>query len=133
MLRLPPRSTPTDTLFPYTALFRSSSISPRPQSKVRGWRGSQTGEPGRKIPLGQMEKPRCRPACLSFSETPQACTRKRHADENMLRQDPPREGYDNRTELIQGPQPDQTGIIKMSRGNVIVRRHCPTPTLHRSK
>src|SRR3546814_19017037 len=107
MIRRPPRSTRTDTLFPYTTLFRS--ISPRHQSKVRGWRGSQTGEPGRKIPIGQMEKPRCRPACLSFSETPPACTRKRHADENMLRQDPPREGYDIGKELTQGQNTDQNG------------------------
>src|SRR3546814_16454586 len=29
MIRLPPRSTRTDTLFPYTTLFRSGSPSPR--------------------------------------------------------------------------------------------------------
>src|SRR3546814_14601048 len=29
MLRLPPRSTRTDTLFPYTTLFRSGSLYPR--------------------------------------------------------------------------------------------------------
>src|SRR3546814_4465656 len=109
MRRRPPRSTRTDTLFPYTTLFRS-----------------QTGEPGRKIPIGQMEKPRCRPACLSFSEIQPACTRKRHADENMLRQDPPREGYDHPQELIQGTQPDQLGIIQLRRKNVLVRGHCTT-------
>src|SRR3546814_3788095 len=29
MIRLPPRSTRTDTLFPYTTLFRSSDLHPR--------------------------------------------------------------------------------------------------------
>src|SRR3546814_3181992 len=32
MIRRPPRSTRTDTLFPYTTLFRSGSIRPRAQS-----------------------------------------------------------------------------------------------------
>src|SRR3546814_9726043 len=30
MIRRPPRSTRTDTLFPYTTLFRSAPIAPRP-------------------------------------------------------------------------------------------------------
>src|SRR3546814_19116915 len=34
MIRRPPRSTRTDTLFPYTTLFRSSR--PRPDPEVRG-------------------------------------------------------------------------------------------------
>src|SRR3546814_2197796 len=54
-----------------------------------------------------MEKPGRRPACLRFSETPPARTRKQHADEDVLRQNPPDEGDDHRQELIQGPQPDQ--------------------------
>src|SRR3546814_6883649 len=37
MIRRPPRSTRTDTLFPYTTLFRSSSIR-------TFWRGSRPGE-----------------------------------------------------------------------------------------
>ncbi|EHJ58315.1 hypothetical protein NSU_4709 [Novosphingobium pentaromativorans US6-1] len=73
-----------------------SSISPRHQSKERGWRGSQAGEPGREIPIGQVKKPRRRPTCLSLSETPPARTRKRYANEDVLRQDPPGEGYDHR-------------------------------------
>src|SRR3546814_3298169 len=44
----------------------------------------------------------------------------------LFRSDPPREGYDHRQELIQGPQPDQLGIIQMSRDNVLVRGHCTT-------
>src|SRR3546814_7321617 len=31
MIRRPPRSTRTDTLFPYTTLFRSSQTAPRPR------------------------------------------------------------------------------------------------------
>src|SRR3546814_8601631 len=38
MIRRPPRSTRTDTLFPYTTLFRSSRIDPEP---ARGFPGSR--------------------------------------------------------------------------------------------
>src|SRR3546814_2673908 len=34
MIRRPPRSTRTDTLFPYTTLFRSAEQSPNPDSRV---------------------------------------------------------------------------------------------------
>src|SRR3546814_7669006 len=43
MIRRPPRSTRTDTLFPYTTLFRSASISPdasqacNPRSRSISW------------------------------------------------------------------------------------------------
>src|SRR3546814_5939078 len=44
MIRLPPRSTRTDTLFPYTTLFRSlpSSLSGE-TSKVGDWNAADTG------------------------------------------------------------------------------------------
>src|SRR3546814_2795021 len=35
MIRPPPRSTRTDTLFPYTTLFRSAAWPPAPQKKAR--------------------------------------------------------------------------------------------------
>src|SRR3546814_5457502 len=35
MIRRPPRSTRTDTLFPYTTLFRSRSFRPRPDRRRR--------------------------------------------------------------------------------------------------
>src|SRR3546814_7866338 len=35
MLRLPPRSTRTDTLFPYTTLFRSCALSGYPSAQAR--------------------------------------------------------------------------------------------------
>src|SRR3546814_19339757 len=38
MIRRPPRSTRTDTLFPYTTLFRSSLIIPVPLARWRLWR-----------------------------------------------------------------------------------------------
>src|SRR3546814_6465036 len=49
MIRLPPRSTRTDTLFPYTTLFRSESPAPAPRrsapprsiSRSAGFRGSR--------------------------------------------------------------------------------------------
>src|SRR3546814_16749272 len=34
MIRRPPRSTRTDTLFPYTTLFRSPAVAPRPAPKA---------------------------------------------------------------------------------------------------
>src|SRR3546814_4146829 len=51
MIRRPPRSTRTDTLFPYTTLFRSDSLpglcghDPTGQHTVRADRDSQKGEP----------------------------------------------------------------------------------------
>src|SRR3546814_7656678 len=36
MIRRPPRSTRTDTLFPYTTLFRSRPIVPEPANSARG-------------------------------------------------------------------------------------------------
>src|SRR3546814_9686977 len=35
MIRRPPRSTRTDTLFPYTTLFRSLAVSDRPAASIR--------------------------------------------------------------------------------------------------
>src|SRR3546814_14792482 len=37
MIRRPPRSTRTDTLFPYTTLFRSSRRPRRDRSMLAGW------------------------------------------------------------------------------------------------
>src|SRR3546814_5310678 len=48
MLRRPPRSTRTDTLFPYTTLFRSSGVA--------------QGLPDRRCFLGRLHGPRTRPA-----------------------------------------------------------------------
>src|SRR3546814_12310438 len=41
MIRRPPRSTRTDTLFPYTTLFRSPQVPPRPQAAQGGTRENQ--------------------------------------------------------------------------------------------
>src|SRR3546814_5781103 len=49
MIRRPPRSTRTDTLFPYTTLFRSyPAIARRPASPSRPWqhRGGDRAQPG---------------------------------------------------------------------------------------
>src|SRR3546814_17501190 len=37
MIRRPPRSTRTDTLFPYTTLFRSSTVTPMGGRLLRRW------------------------------------------------------------------------------------------------
>src|SRR3546814_1483895 len=39
MIRRPPRSTRTDTLFPYTTLFRSACRSPAGEAQCGGYRG----------------------------------------------------------------------------------------------
>src|SRR3546814_1774967 len=46
MIRRPPRSTRTDTLFPYTTLFRSSLSSHNATWPVKRPRGGGFGEPG---------------------------------------------------------------------------------------
>src|SRR3546814_14381125 len=46
IVRLPPRSTRTDTLFPYTTLFRSSGPRTRPAVAVRWAYRSRTPEDG---------------------------------------------------------------------------------------
>src|SRR3546814_2419410 len=51
MIRRPPRSTRTDTLFPYTTLFRSPDDGPRPQPKLHHLDGRDP-------------KPRCRQRSL---------------------------------------------------------------------
>src|SRR3546814_1522486 len=43
MIRLPPRSTRTDTLFPYTSLFRSQARRGRAESETRGARPRDQG------------------------------------------------------------------------------------------
>src|SRR6218665_2625324 len=78
------------------------------------------------MPIGQVEQPRARASCLSFFETPPARAREQHANENVLSQNAPDERYDHRQDLIQGPQPDQLGIIQMRRYDVLVRGHRAT-------
>src|SRR3546814_3748353 len=46
MIRRPPRSTRTDTLFPYTTLFRSVGIGAGPRGGVRGGADAFAGETG---------------------------------------------------------------------------------------
>src|SRR3546814_14941146 len=47
MIRRPPRSTRTDTLFPYTTLFRS----PSPHSRTRWWHRPRRRSPRGRFPL----------------------------------------------------------------------------------
>src|SRR3546814_16617342 len=47
MIRRPPRSTRTDTLFPYTTLFRSTRPGPPPWPPRSSWRGRCTPHPWR--------------------------------------------------------------------------------------
>src|SRR3546814_3814437 len=53
MIRLPPRSTRTDTLFPYTTLFRSARFGD--QSALVAVDIGERGPHGRKIELGARE------------------------------------------------------------------------------
>src|SRR3546814_1821451 len=55
MIRRPPRSTRTDTLFPYTTLFRSVLLRLLPalaRTAARAGIGHQLGVPRRKLPHG---------------------------------------------------------------------------------
>src|SRR3546814_1898696 len=61
MIRRPPRSTRTDTLFPYTTLFRSQECPAGPRRGIRRATAVATAEPDR---LGQAQSrgfPRGRP------------------------------------------------------------------------
>src|SRR3546814_2298759 len=68
MIRRPPRSTRTDTLFPYTTLFRSSRHPRVRQASLKAAGGS----PGRgRAPEGPRPDERLREACLpSFQGLP---------------------------------------------------------------
>src|SRR3546814_6222401 len=46
MIRRPPRSTPTDTLFPYKTLFRSLGVQGVPQGRVHDAAGGRRPGPG---------------------------------------------------------------------------------------
>src|SRR3546814_11978968 len=46
MIRRPPRSTRTDTLFPYTTLFRSMRCASVRTCWVRDWYATRSAEPG---------------------------------------------------------------------------------------
>src|SRR3546814_2053878 len=68
MIRRPPRSTRTDTLFPYTTLFRSHPVPRRQPGRRRG--GEQW--PGRRWPHGRAQLQRAlaeleRPGCAGQS------------------------------------------------------------------
>src|SRR3546814_14384617 len=61
MIRRPPRSTRTDTLFPYTTLFRSRLGHPAAEERVLGLCGQRTrrqaGGDGRAVALPQPYQP----------------------------------------------------------------------------
>src|SRR3546814_3830338 len=54
MIRRPPRSTRTDTLFPYTTLFRSQQQKP-PQQQQQGAQQQQTTEAKKEEPSSNVE------------------------------------------------------------------------------
>src|SRR3546814_5541782 len=56
MIRRPPRSTRTDTLFPYTTLFRSPDSGPLPARRVRDAGTPGTARPGLR-PDGRLRRP----------------------------------------------------------------------------
>src|SRR3546814_8335256 len=57
MIRRPPRSTRTDTLFPYTTLFRSRALPPR----QRLFRAGRPREGGRRLRAGGYPRPQGQP------------------------------------------------------------------------
>src|SRR3546814_3900102 len=75
MIRRPPRSTRTDTLFPYTTLFRSRSRRARPGEKLAE---HQVGRPYRR---GQQELESAGAALLA----PQPHRQRRHQEDQQQR------------------------------------------------
>src|SRR3546814_2656152 len=75
MIRRPPRSTRTDTLFPYTTLFRSRSRRARPGEKLAE---HQVGRPYRR---GQQELESAGAALLA----PQPHRQRRHKEDQQQR------------------------------------------------
>src|SRR3546814_11613576 len=57
MIRRPPRSTRTDTLFPYTTLFRSNHAPVR--NAAVPWRGALTDRPGANSNGGSLRTVQC--------------------------------------------------------------------------
>src|SRR3546814_1993238 len=55
MIRRPPRSTRTDTLFPYTTLFRSSSVDVSPTAKLTKWQQKIRPSQAQVLPLGERD------------------------------------------------------------------------------
>src|SRR3546814_2204121 len=69
MIRRPPRSTRTDTLFPYTPLFRSADPAPvRGQLRRRAVR--RRAGPGRAAAAGAVPALLCRPEPRAFRARP---------------------------------------------------------------
>src|SRR3546814_8906252 len=73
MIRRPPRSTRTDTLFPYTTLFRSPEVARRRRDDLDALAGGQAGraDRGRGIdPLPRIVRHRCRKRFQPFGRQP---------------------------------------------------------------
>src|SRR3546814_9824556 len=59
MIRRPPRSTRTDTLFPYTSLFRSDAAHRRREQEIEPHRDQEDGhEGGEKVRAGILDRRR---------------------------------------------------------------------------
>src|SRR3546814_8725756 len=80
MLRRPPRSTRTDTLFPYTTLFRSTGYSDSLLSPLTGFLPTGPPQPGdffhRLWIMGRASKTRSRRLALQESSCWQACAQR---------------------------------------------------------
>src|SRR3546814_9528144 len=100
MIRRPPRSTRTDTLFPYTTLFRS------PESGRNGWR--LTHGPGRAARAHHPRMLRCR-AAEPAAARDLAAHRPAEIDGLPHPRDPDRSG-------VSGPQ-DESGILPVAQAD----------------
>src|SRR3546814_6038218 len=83
MIRRPPRSTRTDTLFPYTTLFRSQGIEQGPDTRQviarrRGLGGDRGGVAAR---LGFGERPKMRRARARAAERQHRARSEEHTSE----------------------------------------------------
>src|SRR3546814_20784845 len=121
MIRRPPRSTRTDTLFPYTTLFRSASARARPhggahRARRRDFQGAGYDE-------GQRRRTDARarqgPA-LPLSQQRQGQGR---TDRQIERADPGNEAQTESEESRVGKKGDWTGRLRWSQINKKKKNH----------
>ena len=71
-------------------------MSAHHQSEIGRWRGPERRKAAGEVPVCQVDQPRCRPSRLGLTECPPAQDGEADPDDDVLGQDPPREGDDHR-------------------------------------
>ena len=95
-------------------------MSAHHQSEVGRWRGLERREPAGQVPVRQVDQPRSRPSRFGFSEPHPAENGQANPDDDVLGQDPPGKGDDQREELVQRPKADELRIVEVRWDYVLV-------------